>query len=135
VEYPSVRILILEDHPFIALDLQSIVEGEGHIASVCGAIAAARRRLADGLDFAFLDVDVSDGKSYDFARLLRDRGIPFAFVSASRPSDLPAPLRDAPFIAKPFLEEVIVAALPPAKPVGQYHVPRIRLAEERPSAG
>ncbi len=56
------RILILEDHPFIALDLQSIVEGEGHIASVCGAIAAARRRLADGLDFAFLDVDVSDGK-------------------------------------------------------------------------
>ena len=115
------RILILEDHP--------------HIASVCGAIAAAPRRLADGLDFAFLDVDVSDGKSFDFARLLRDRGIPFAFVSASRPSDLPAALRDAPFIGKPFLEETIVVALPPAKPAGHYLVPRIRLAEERASAG
>src|SRR3712207_1552065 len=80
----NVRILILEDDPFIALDLQCIVEGEGHTASVCGAVAEARR-LAEGLardlDFALLDVDVTDGKSYGFACWLAERGVPFAFVS------------------------------------------------------
>jgi CheY-like chemotaxis protein len=129
-----VRILILEDNPFIALDLQSIVESEGHAASVCGAVADARRRLAEGLDFAFLDVDVTDGTSYDFARALTERGIPFAFVSGSRQSDLPPVLRNATFIAKPFLEETIVRALLPASPVRHAVVPRIRLAEERLSA-
>lgn len=106
------RILILEDDPFIALDLQAIVESEGHSATVCASVADARRRLADGVDFAFLDVDVRDGKSYDLATAICDRSLPFAFVSGSRRDELPAHLRDAHFIAKPFGEAAIVASLP-----------------------
>jgi DNA-binding response OmpR family regulator len=128
-----VRILILEDDPFIALDLQSIVEGERHLASVCSTVAEARRLAAGDLDFALLDVDVTDGKSYGVACALAERGVPFAFVSGSKPGELPPALRDARFIAKPFLEETIVAALPGTKPPRRA-VPRGALADERPSA-
>ena len=110
------RILILEDDPFIALDLQAIVEGEGHSATVCASVAEARRRLAEGVDFAFLDVDVRDGKSYDLATAIGSRSVPFAFVSGSRRDELPLHLRDARFNATPFMEATIVASLPSRRP-------------------
>ena len=85
----SLRILILEDDPFIAWDLQAIVEGEGHsVVGVCDSLVEARRRLAEAFDFALLDIDVADGKSYEVASTLSERRIPFAFVSASA-SDAP----------------------------------------------
>lgn len=110
------RILILEDDPFIALDLQAIVEGEGHSATVCASVAEARRRLAEGVDFAFLDIDVRDGKSYDLATSIGDRRVPFTFVSGSRRDELPVHLREARFIAKPFTQAAIVASLPAFRP-------------------
>jgi DNA-binding response OmpR family regulator len=113
-----VRILILEDDPFIALDLQSIVESEGHVASVCGSVAEARRRLDDDIAFALLDVDVRDGKSFEIASAFRDRRIPFAFVTGSKRSDLPVHLAGAGFVAKPFLERAILACLPEAAAAG-----------------
>jgi DNA-binding response OmpR family regulator len=104
-----VRILILEDDPFIALDLQAIVEGEGHeVVGVFDTLAEAREHLGDGFDFALLDIDVSDGKSFDLAASLLDRRVPFAFVSASRPSELPAHLRNVSFIPKPVEESSIL---------------------------
>jgi DNA-binding response OmpR family regulator len=107
----AVRILILEDDPFIALDLQMIVDGEGHAATVCASVADARRRL-DEVDFALLDVDVRDGKSFGLGAALRAQGVPFAFVTGSRRGDIPADLRDAAFVAKPFRECEILACLP-----------------------
>lgn len=108
-----VRILILEDDPFIALDLQAIVEEEGHeVVAVCSSVAAARPRLADDVDFALLDVDLSDGKSFEIASALVRRCVPFAFVSGSHRAELPAELADAPFIAKPFAPAAIVRSLP-----------------------
>lgn len=109
----TVRILILEDDPFIALDLQGIVEGEGHVVvGVFDSHAEARTRLNEGLDFALLDIDVRDGKSFELASALNERRIPFAFVSASKPSELPPHLRNAHFIPKPYEEAAIVRSLP-----------------------
>jgi response regulator of citrate/malate metabolism len=109
------RFLILEDEPLIALDLQFIVEDSGHeVVGVVASLSAARAHLAryaDSLDFALLDVDVQDGKSFAFASLLDDRTIPFAFVSGSRPSDLPPTLCKVPFIRKPFQGTVIKRCL------------------------
>jgi DNA-binding response OmpR family regulator len=107
----AVRILILEDDPFIALDLQAIVEGEGHFASVCGSITKARRSADDDIDFALLDVDVRDGKSFEVASSFQDRRIPFAFVTGSRRSDIPAHLAGAAFLAKPFGEAAVLGCL------------------------
>ena len=107
------RILILEDDPLIALDLQAIVEGQGHeVVGVFDSLAEAREHLGDCFDFALLDIDVTDGKSFELAAALLERRIPFAFVSASRPSELPAHLRGAAFIPKPFEEATIVRTIP-----------------------
>jgi DNA-binding LytR/AlgR family response regulator len=107
-----VRILILEDDPFIALDLQYIVEGQGHeVVGVFDSLAEACRYVKAGFDFALLDIDVTDGKSFGLAAELQRRRIPFAFVSASRPSELPAHLRHASFIPKPFEEAAIVRSI------------------------
>ncbi|HSP24895.1 MAG TPA: response regulator [Saliniramus sp.] len=107
------RILILEDDPFIALDLAQIVETLGHeVVDVCNCIAAARRQVDNRVEFALLDIDVRDGKSFSIATALEERGIPFAFVSGSLPEDLPYSLRRAPFITKPFREAAILRSLP-----------------------
>jgi two-component SAPR family response regulator len=107
-----VRILILEDDPFIALDLQSIVEANGHeVVGVFDSLAEACEHLQDDFDFALLDIDVSDGKSFDLAGELLERQIPFAFVSASRPCELPSHLRNVSFIPKPFEEAAILRSI------------------------
>jgi len=106
------RVLILEDDPFIALDLQSIVEGNGHdVVGIFESIADAFKHLCDNFDYALLDIDVADGKSFGIAAELMNRRIPFAFVSASRPAEIPQPLRAASFIAKPFEEKAILRTL------------------------
>ena len=108
----SLRILILEDDPFIAWDLQAIAEGEGHeVVGVCDSVVEARLRLAEAFDFALLDIDVADGKSFEVASKLNERNIPFAFVSASARSELPPDLRGAQFISKPYHESAIVRTL------------------------
>jgi DNA-binding response OmpR family regulator len=107
------RILILEDDPVIAMDLQAIVEGEGHeVVGVFDSLAEAWDHLGDHFDHALLDIDVTDGKSFEIAAALIERRIPIAFVSASRPSELPVGLRGASFIPKPFEEAAIVRSLP-----------------------
>lgn len=107
------RVLILEDDPFIALDLQGIVENEGHqVVGVHRSLAEARKRLSDAFEFALLDIDVVDGKSFELASALDERKIPFAFVSASNRNDLPARFRDARFVAKPYNEAAIVRLFP-----------------------
>jgi CheY-like chemotaxis protein len=108
----AVRILILEDNPFIALDLQALLEREGHqVAGLFGSLTEAYAHLEDGFDYALLDVDVVGGKSFGLAIQLAARRIPFAFVSASHPADLPSSLRQAAFIPKPFEERTILRSI------------------------
>ncbi len=112
VESCAVRVLILEDDPFIALDLQAIVEDGGHeVVGTFDTLAAAQAQFPDSFDFALLDIDLVDGKSFALASALLERRIPFAFVSASQRSELPMHLRNASFIAKPFEEGAIVRTL------------------------
>lgn len=107
------RILILEDDPLIALDLQGIVESCGHqVVGPCESLARAHSELGGSLDFALLDIDLPDGKSFEVAARLDERHIPFAFVSGSRLGDLPLHLRHARFIAKPYGPAAIRSCFP-----------------------
>jgi len=106
------RILILEDDPTIAFDLQAILEAEGHkIVDAVSSLAEAYQRLDDDFDCALLDIDVVGGKSFGIAEALMERQIPFMFVSASKPSELPQALRQAAFVAKPFEERTLLASV------------------------
>lgn len=96
------RVLIVEDEPLIAMDLEDIV---------CGAVGAdcvwsrtadeGVRRVREGVDFALLDFDLERGTSLEVASLLADSHIPFCFVSG-RSRALPARFRDVPRVSKPF---------------------------------
>jgi two-component SAPR family response regulator len=60
-----------------------------------------RRFLHEALDFAFLDVNVTDGKTFEVAQILERKRVPFAFISGSSQEQLPSDLRGVPFIPKP----------------------------------
>lgn len=117
----DVRILILEDDPLIALDLQFIIEDEGHeVVGPCASVAEARGHADVGhagphIDLALLDVDLPDGKSFDLAARLIRRGIPVSFVSASTRAELPAHLGETAFIAKPYQHAAIRRSLAMAR--------------------
>lgn len=99
------RILIVEDDPFIAMDIEAAVLddlGPRTEVIVVDSLAEAQTLAEDSVHCALLDVDVVGGKTFEVALKLRARGTPFAFVSGSLPSDLPAELRGATFVRKPF---------------------------------
>ncbi len=82
------RILIVEDDPFIAMDIEAAVLddlGHGTEVIVVDSLRDAQNLAEDDVDCALLDVDVVGGKTFDVALKLRARGTPFAFVSGSCP--------------------------------------------------
>jgi len=105
-------VLIVEDNPIVSLDLEEVVETQGHrVVATCASSAEARCNLDQHLDFALLDVDVVDGTTYGLASELQDRGVPFAFITASLLRDLPSPLRPVGFVSKPYSEAGIASLL------------------------
>ncbi|MFC7472843.1 hypothetical protein ACFQS7_00645 [Dankookia sp. GCM10030260] len=98
------RVLIVEDDPLVALDLEAIVVGAADAdVAVASSVTEARRALGDAaFDAAFLDIDVLDGKTYDLALQLLERGLPFVFVSGARRDEVPPMLRQVPFLPKPY---------------------------------
>jgi len=101
----DIRILIVEDDPFIAMDLESTVAdefGDAVELIVVESVSAARALVDTRLSCALLDIDVVGGKTFDVAECLLKRGTPFAFVSGSTPNDVPDPLREVRFLRKPF---------------------------------
>ena len=99
---PKRRILIVEDNALIAWDLKSIaseaVEAETLVAS---SIAMAKILIDSSIDLALLDVEVTDGKTYELAARLRSMNVPVVFVSAMPRENFPSEHRDIPLIAKP----------------------------------
>jgi CheY-like chemotaxis protein len=106
------RILIVEDEPWIAMDLETlIVELVTATVVVEPSIAATKEVLHEALDFAFLDVEVTDGKTFEIAQILERKRVPFVFVSGAPQDQLPIELRSVPFIPKPFQAAQIESAL------------------------
>lgn len=97
------RILIVEDEPLVAAELEMIVADFVAAAIMIEvSVAASKEVLNEGFDFAFLDIDVTNGKTFELARMLECKQVPFAFVSGSDQNQLPVELHGAPFISKPF---------------------------------
>lgn len=103
----------------VALDLESIVLGAADAeVAVAHSVQEASRALREAaFDAALLDIDVLDGKTFVVAQMLAERGTPFAFVSGARQEDVPPPLRQAPFLPKPYdpqdIERTFLARLAP----------------------
>jgi CheY-like chemotaxis protein len=97
------RVLIVEDEPLVSMIIGGIVEETvPSVVIVKTSVEDAKKVLADTLNFALLDVDVTNGKTYEIARLLTERNVPYVFVSGSERAHLPPELQNIRFIPKPF---------------------------------
>jgi two-component SAPR family response regulator len=106
------NILIVEDETLVAMDLEMMISKIVPAAIVIEAsVAAIKKVLHEALDFAFLDVDVTNGKTFEIAEILERQHVPFVFISGSGQDQLPFELRSAPFIPKPFYPAQIESAL------------------------
>lgn len=85
------KVLIVEDNVLVAMMLEEELRLENH--SVIGPVASAEeaRELpeldtADGIDCAFVDIDLTDGRTGgDLARILKQQGdVPVVFVTGQR---------------------------------------------------
>lgn len=102
------NILVLEDDPFVSMDIEMIVlDILPAVIKVSASVADASEALAEPLDLALLDIDVLDGKSFPLATRLLNLNTPFIFVSASRPDEVPAQFRGAPFVSKPYTTHAV----------------------------
>jgi CheY-like chemotaxis protein len=91
----TLHILIVEDEPLVAMDLEMMVTEIVTAAVVVEAsVAATKKVLQEALDFAFLDVDVTNGKTFEVAQILERKHVPFVFISGS-PQDQLKPFHAA----------------------------------------
>lgn len=83
------RVLILEDEPIIALDVEGILTDAGfEVAGTLSTCASAMEWLkANRPDVALLDIDLHDGSCELVAQRLHDLGVPFVVFSGSDPTD------------------------------------------------
>ena len=123
---PVRRILVVEDAPVIALDVQEMLEGLGWtVVGPIGNLGVALELAAqEPLDAALIDINIRGGKIYPVARILAVGEIPFLLASGYANKGLPDDLVDRPRLEKPYnaadlgarLDELI--ARTPAREVG-----------------
>lgn len=107
-------ILILEDEPFIAIDLKYACEDEGLGAVTAGNVRQAMTAMDEHRFFgAILDVNLGNGETCrEVAEELRDRRIPFVLNTGdlNRSGEFLRAMR-APIIAKPNASADVVRTL------------------------
>ncbi|WP_340107836.1 response regulator [Pikeienuella sp. HZG-20] len=110
------RIMIIEDEPIIALDIESIVTGMGH--TVSGVAQTHRQAVARALegrpDLILADIQLADGSSGVEAvdEILTSMTVPVIFITAYPERLLTGDQVEPPFlITKPFRPEAVEAAI------------------------
>jgi len=98
------RVLIIEDEPLIAMELEFELAGAGCrvIGPVATAHEAARLIEEQPLDLALLDANLAGQPVGRLAKALAARDVPFAFATGYGRDALPSEFRDRPLLAKPF---------------------------------
>jgi DNA-binding response OmpR family regulator len=107
------RILVVEDEPIIALEIEEILREAGfEIAGCVGSVDGALATLRDGdCDVAVLDANLRGKTVEPVAVALHRRGRPFLFVSGYGRIYLPEAYPDAPHLSKPFEPGELIAAV------------------------
>jgi two-component system, OmpR family, catabolic regulation response regulator CreB len=78
------RILVIEDEPLIAENIQYALNTEGMTAVTCSTLGEAEMHLREhAFDLLVLDINLPDGNGFDFCRGLRSRqNTPVIFLTA-----------------------------------------------------
>jgi DNA-binding response OmpR family regulator len=109
----SMRVLIVEDEPLIALSMEDILVGAGfRIAGVAGKLEKALALVEDGLcDAAILDANLGGVSASPVAVALEARGLPFVILSGYSREQTQGFGSEAGFLKKPCQPSVLIEAL------------------------
>lgn len=108
------RGLVVDDEFLIVLDLEALLADAGAEVVCQGSPDKARRALDDGaFDFAIVDLHIGGGieSGVSVATLLRERGIPFLFLSGLNSNDPMVTRFNAPLVEKPYRPELLVSTI------------------------
>ena len=110
---PAMRILIIEDEPMIALDLQDLLEDAGFdVVGVAGKLDKAMQLIASTpIDAAIVDANLGGVSSSPAAVALADRRVPFVVLSGYSLKQQDAAFPKALFIQKPCRPAQLINAL------------------------
>lgn len=106
-------VLLVEDEMLIALDIADTLTAAGaHIIGPCTSLEdASAAALNASIDLALLDIDLHGEEVFPAAKLLRTRGIPFAFHTGQPEREaLRTEFASAPVCVKPLTAERLVSA-------------------------
>jgi len=107
------KVLIVEDEPIVAFEIEDILQAAGfEIVGCVGSLHKALATLKDtDCDVAVLDANLRGDSAAPVANALRERGRPFLFVSGAERAHLPAGCLDVPLLSKPFEPGALIAAV------------------------
>jgi DNA-binding response OmpR family regulator len=108
---PEKRILIVEDEPLVALDLEEILEGAGYVVAGSARDTVEAMVILDQshVDAAILDANLKGESAEPVAVRLRATGVPFVAVSGYTSDELSGWLGGARLLNKPFAEAELLA--------------------------
>ena len=104
------RILIIEDEPLVAMDIESELTAAGcEVVGPAGSLKSAKRLIEDAaFDAALVDANLAGHPVDELAAALTKKAIPFAFATGYGREALPLAFREAPLLAKPFTREQLL---------------------------
>lgn len=97
-------MLVVEDELFVAMLVEDMLGDLGCTIVGLAASANEAESLARTavIDFALLDVNLDGETSFAAADILRERNIPFVFITGYGEQGVRGDLRDAPVLSKPI---------------------------------
>jgi DNA-binding NarL/FixJ family response regulator len=100
----SLRVLVAEDEPLIAMMMEDFLDLLGH--QVVGPVETASEGVklagAGGIDIAICDVNLRDGPSWPVLDAIKAEGTPYIIATGGHVEAPPAAHADAPQLAKPY---------------------------------
>ncbi|WOJ88306.1 PAS domain S-box protein [Methylocapsa polymorpha] len=107
------RILIVEDEPLVAMEIESLLASTGcEIIGPAATIQTAKRFIADAtIDAALIDANLAGHPVHELAAALTQKNIPFAFATGYGREALPLGFRDAPVLTKPFSRSQLLVVI------------------------
>jgi DNA-binding response OmpR family regulator len=104
------ELLVVEDEPFIALDIAEALETAGAKVTVTSSLTEALLLIErNEIEGAILDHALGEGNSSPLCARLRQRGVPFIIYSGF--GSIEGDCESAPHLAKPATEQQIVDAM------------------------